>query len=42
MNKTIKPFRRKSKADDLPDFSNAKEFEALSAQDKEKVWNYYR
>jgi hypothetical protein len=28
-------------AGDLPSFSNGREFDALSAEEKEKVWNYY-
>ena len=32
---------KKKKNDDLPDFKDGKEFDALSAQDKEKVWQYY-
>ncbi|HEX4795225.1 MAG TPA: hypothetical protein VH370_15625 [Humisphaera sp.] len=41
MRKAKKQLQSKSKAGDLPGFSNAGEFAALSAADKEKVWNYY-
>jgi hypothetical protein len=27
--------------DDFPDFKDGREFDALSYEDKEKVWNYY-
>jgi hypothetical protein len=39
MRKTKKNVERDE--DDLPTFQTGEEFDALSAADKEKVWNYY-
>src|SRR5438552_1460741 len=33
--------KRKQRQDDLPDFKDGREFDALSVEDKEKVWDYY-